>query len=161
MPIDLAIVRKLNKGEETPGTIINTGNGNFIWESFENDIQIDALNQIVVVEGTTKLAQSIMKIILTPKGSLPDDPEYGTDLNLSVGSKFNSETFADVQTEITDALIHYNLINADNPDSDEVIEVIDEIKVVQDLDDPRAMKIVVSVTTEAGNPVRVTVPQII
>jgi len=160
MPIDLAIIKKLDKVSAGQSNIIGTGNTNYIWESYENDIQFDTLNQFMTISGTTKLAQGIMKIILTRKGDNIEDPDYGTLINTMIGTKFTSDVFAEVQSEIIDALIHYNLINSDNPDSDEVIQIIDEIKVVQDLNEPRAMKIRVAITTESGKSIGVEVPQL-
>lgn len=161
MPQDIAIVKLLDKATTDSATLRGTGSTNYIWESYENDIQLDRLNVLVMMTGTAKLAQSIMKIVLTPKGSDPDDPEYGTLIHTAVGEKFTSEQFAIVQTEVINALIHLNQINIDNPDSDEVIETIDNVNTVRDLDDPRAMRIVIEVTTESGKPVTITSPQLI
>ena len=59
------------------------------------------------------------------------------------------------------ALIHLNELNIDNPNSDEVIETIDVVRTVAAAGEPRQMNIQVSITTESGKPVTITVPQVI
>jgi len=161
MPIDVGVLKRLDRAGLPNEIIRSTGVTNYTWQAFDGDIQLDSLNQFVPMEGTTKLAQGIFKAILTPKGSVAEDPTYGTSLSLSIGQKMDSGRFADIQTEIIDTLVHYNIINQDNSDSDEVIEVIDEVEVVTNLDDPRVLQIQISVTTESGKSVKVTVPQVI
>ena len=72
-----------------------------------------------------------------------------------------SERFAQTRSEVINALVHLNAINRDNPNSDEVIEEIDEIGIFEDLDEPRAVRIRIAVTTESGKPLKVEVPQIV
>jgi phage baseplate assembly protein W len=161
MPLDFGILKKLDKPRMDQATIKSTGNTNYTWETYEGDIHLDGLNRFITLEGTTKLAQGIYKMILTQKGSNIEDPDYGTNLPERIGDKLNSEKYASIQTEIIDALVYYNAINQNNPNSDEVIETIDLVRVIADIDDPRAIKIQVSVTTESGKPVNVEVPQVI
>lgn len=166
MPRDIGILTSLDKPALPEEILKSTGDTNYTWKAFENDIQIDRLNQIIEVSGTTKLAQGIFKIILTPKGSHAEDPEYGTNASEIIGGRLVvsggvvSERFAELRSDIIDALRHYNLINQDNPDSDEVIETIDDIRIVQDLDEPRALKIQIEITTESGKTLRLEVPQV-
>lgn len=169
MPFDLAIVQRLNRvtangtvanQAAAAATLINTGNTNYIWNSYENDIQVDALQNLIMIEGTVKLAQEIMMILLTPIGTFAADPNYGTTLSTIIGSKLDSAVYAEIQTEVINALIHLNEINLDNPNSDEVIETIDVVRTVASIDDPRAISIQVKVTTESGKSVAVQVPQI-
>jgi hypothetical protein len=161
MPIDMGVLKKLDRPSLSNEILKSTGSTNYTWEAYGGDIQLDALNKFIVLEGTTKLAQAMFKILLTPIGSIIEDSEYGTELSASVGQKLDSERFADIQTSVVDALIHHNLINQDNPNSDEVIETIDDIRVVQDIDEPRAMKVQVTVTTESGKSVVLQVPQVV
>lgn len=170
MPYDLAILVPLNKAtangtapnqSAAASTIVGTGNTNYIWESYENDLQLDQLNNIITLQGTAKLAQEIMKILLTPIGTVAADLNYGTTLSTVIGSKLTTEMYAEVQTEVINALIHLNELNIDNPNSDEVIETIDVVRTVAVAGEPRQMNIQVSITTESGLPVTVTVPQVI
>lgn len=161
MPQDLGVLTKLDKARIGPSITKSTGNTTYTWEAYQGDIQLSGTHALVMVTGTTKLAQGMFKIILTPLGSNPADPDYGTNLLSLVGTNVDSDKFSTITSEIIDALTHYNLINQDNPNSDEVIQTIDFVRVVQDLDDPRAIKIQVSVTTESGLPVNLQVPQIL
>jgi hypothetical protein len=160
MPLDIGVLKKVDRPRLPQEVVKSVGATTYTWEAFEGDIQIDGLNQFIELDGTTKLAEGIFKIILTPKGSNPEDPDYGTDINTSIGGKIDSEKFSSIQTSIVDALTHYNVINQDNPNSDEVIQTIDEVRLVSSLDDPRQINIQVSVTTESGKAVKIEVPQI-
>lgn len=160
MPIDSGVLKKLDKPRLSGQVVKSAGKTNYTWQAFEGDIQLDSLNAIITLTGTAKLAQGMFKIVLTPKGANIEDPDYGSLLNSSIGSKMDNEKFAEIQSSILDALVHYNLINQDNPDPDEVIETIDEVRLVRDIDDPRAINIQISVTAESGKEVRVEVPQV-
>lgn len=160
MPVDMGVLKKLDRPSLAGEIIKSTGNTSYTWEAYEGDIQIDNLNHFVPITGVTKLAQGMFKIVLTPLGANSEDSSYGSLLNVQIGSKMDNDKFAEIQTSIVDALTHYNELNQDNPDSDEVIETIDEVRLVRDLDDPRAIKIQIAVTTESGKEVRVEVPQI-
>lgn len=166
MPEDIGILTLLDKPRLDDLIIKSTGDTDYSWCPYTNDVQLDSVNQIITLSGLTKLAQGIVKIVLTEKGSHPEDSLYGTELNTIIGSKtitgnVAAEQFADIRSEIIDALKHYNLINRDNPDSDEVIETIDDIRIVQDLDEPRAINVQISVTSESGQPIRIEVPQVV
>jgi len=160
MPIDIGVLQKLDKGSIDPATLKSTGNTNYTWAAYEGDFQLHALKDFITVDGTTKLAQGIFKIVLTPLGSNTEDPLYGTDLPTIIGGKLDSAVFAQTTSSVIDALTYYNLINQDNPNSDEVIRTIDLVRVVNDLNDPRAVMIQISVTSESGKVVAVQVPQI-
>lgn len=161
MPIDLGVLSKLDKAQLGNSITKSTGNTSYTWESFEGDFQLDGTHNPITVDGTTKLAQGMFSIILTPLGSNPADPDYGTDLLSLIGDVVDSDKFATITSEIIDALTYYNLLNQDNPNSDEVIQTIDFVRVVKDIDDPRAIKIQVSVTSESGKQVNLQVPQIL
>jgi hypothetical protein len=160
MPVDIGVLKKIDRTRLSNEVAKSVGATVYTWQAYEGDIQIDGLNQVIDVEGTVKLAQAIFKIVLTPKGSMAEDPDYGTDMDSMIGDKMDNDKFSGIQTSIVDALTHYNVINQDNPNSDEVIETIDEVKLVRDLDDPRQLRIKISVTSESGKSVKVEVPQI-
>jgi phage baseplate assembly protein W len=160
MPIDMGVLKKLDRPQLSNEIIKSTGNTSYTWQAYDGDIQLDNHNHFVPLTGLTKLAQGIFKIVLTPLGSNSQDSSYGSLLNAQIGTKMDNEKFAEIQSSIVDALTHYNEINQDNPDSDEVIETIDEVRLVRDLDDPRAIRIQITVTSESGKEVRVEVPQI-
>lgn len=160
MPRDIAILSALVRSDKSGGFLRATGSTDFVFEAFENDLQFDRLRQVRMCEGTEKLVQSVMRIILTEKGAYIEDRMWGSSAPTNIGGKMDNERFAATRQSVIDALTHYNQVNYDNPNSDEVISTIDELQVVQDLDDPRRMRIVVGFTTESGQSVRVTVPQV-
>jgi phage baseplate assembly protein W len=161
MPNDIAIIAPLVKIGKSPDFLRATGNTEFIFEPYENDIQFNRSKALVLVSGTDKLIQSIMRVILTHLGDSFEDAKWGSALDSQIGSKMANDNYAVVRESIIQALIHYNDVNQDNPNSDEVIKTIDELAVVQDLNDPRVIRVVVGVTSESGNGVRVIVPQVI
>lgn len=160
MPNDIAIIAPLVRKNLTPDQVRATGYTEFIFEPYENDVQFDRTKKIRQLSGTDKLVQSIMRVMLTTKGDSFEDADWGSELNGNIGSKITSQNYASVRESIIAALTHYNSLNADNPNSDEVIDTIDELQVVSDLNDPRVIRVVVGVTTESGKGLRVVVPQV-
>jgi len=160
MPRDISLLSQLKINERTEGFLKAVGETDFIFEVFNNDVQFDSVGGVVMTEGTAKLSQGIIRSIITPIGSNIEDPRFGSDIGGLIGEKLDQEQFARARTEVIDSLIHYNELNVDNPNSDEVIETIDELQILQDLDDPRTMKIVIGVTTESGKALKVEVPQV-
>jgi phage baseplate assembly protein W len=161
MPYDIGVLKKLDKASLSAAELKSYGNTAYSWETYSGDFQLDTLNELILVEGTSALAQAIFKIVLTPKGSNTEDPNYGTVLEDLPGSRMDNEKYAAIQSAVIDALIHYNTINQDNPNSDEVIETIDLIRVVANPDDGRSINIQIAVTTESGKPVKIEVPQVL
>jgi len=161
MPLDLAILTPVNKGQLGPALTKATGNTNFTWEAYNGDIQLDSFSALVTLTGVQKLAQGVFKIVLTPQGSNPVDPNYGTTLSTLIGQEVDADKFATITSSIVDALTYYNLINQDNPNSDEVIQMINSVRVVSALNDPRQINVQISFTTESGIPVSLQVPQIL
>lgn len=160
MPIDLAVLTPLVKLGANPNYLWSVGATDFMFEPYENDIQFDRLKHIRTMEGVPKLAQAIMRIVLTQRGDYFEDSDWGSDTNANIGTKLNNGAFATVRESIIQGLIHYNQLNQDNPNSDEIIDSIDELQVVQDENDPRTMKVVISITTESGIGLRIIAPQV-
>ena len=160
MPDDIAIIAPLDKKNRNPDVVRATGYTEFVFEPYENDVQFDRIKHVRQFSGTEKLVQSIMRVLLTTIGDSFEDSEWGSEMNNRIGSKTSNENYSEIRESVIKALTHYNQINSDNPSSDEVIDTIDEIQVVQDLDDPRIMRVVVGVTTESGKGVRVVVQQV-
>ena len=161
MPNDIAIFAPFNKKGMSNDQLRGASNTNFIFQPFENDLQFDQLKHLRTVTGVTKLVQSILRMLLTDTGSYFEDSEWGSEVNNRIGEKFDSEKYATAEQSIIDALKHYNEINKDNPNSDEVISTIDELRVVKDLDDPRKLRIYIGITTESGQSFKVSVPQVV
>jgi phage baseplate assembly protein W len=160
MPNDIAVISAIDKINASPELLRAVGATSFIFQPYENDVQFDRLKHVRQFSGTQKLVQSIMRILLTRLGDSYEDSKWGSDINNEIGSKIANENYAIIRESIIAALTHYNQINQDNPDSDEVISTIDLIQVVADTTDPRIIRVVVGVTTESGVSVQVVVPQV-
>ena len=160
MPRDIAIYTRV-PGTATDAYKKSIGRTDFVFEIFSNDIQFNTGKQVITTEGTLKIVQSILKILLTKQGENVEDGDYGADLDVGVGEKLNQQSYADLRSNILDALNHYNLLNQDNENPDEIIGNIDEVKVTRDTQDPRIILIYIKVTTQAGNLVSVIVPQVV
>lgn len=160
MPIDIGVLKRVDRASLGNQLAKSFGATTYTWQAYEGDMQFDGLKRAITLDGTTKLAQGIFKIVLTPIGSNPEDSDYGTEMDTFIGDKLDTEKFSAIQTSIVNALTHYNVINQDNPNSDEVIQTIDEVRLVQNLDDPRQIDIQIAVTTESGKTVKVQVPQV-
>jgi phage baseplate assembly protein W len=137
----------------------SVGATDYIIEPFQNDLQFDSAKHLRTISGTAKLVQAILRIMLTSQGEYIEDAQWGAGIGTMIGSKLDSGVFSTASENIISALKHYNSVNADNPDPDEIIDSIDELRVVQDLDDPRVMRVVLGITTESGKSMRVSVPQ--
>lgn len=160
MPQDLSIIQPLRQVGQPKDYLRATGDTQFIFQTYENDLQFNNLKQLYTFSGLPKLVQAIMRAAITPLGSYFEDRAWGSEMDGNIGSKMDNEAFAIARQSIIDALTHYNVLNFDNPNSDEVISTIDELQVVQDLNDPRVMRVVIGVTTESGLSTRVVVPQV-
>lgn len=160
MPRDIAILKKINYPSQSDTVKRNIGTTDFVFSVYENDAQFTSGKQIRLLEGTDKLIQGILKILLTPLGSSLEDSGYGTNLDSGVGSKLQQENYADLRTGVFNALEHYQQMNQDNDNPDEIIQEIDEVKAVRDDIDPRVILIYISVITQSGKLVNVVAPQV-
>lgn len=160
MPRDLAILAKFDPYERSIDIIRTVGKTDFVFSVYDNDVQFDTSRQMRVVEGTDKLVQNVLKILLTQKGENLEDPDYGMNGLNSIGDKIMPEHYAAIRSGIVNALGYYNQLNLDNPNQDEVIGSVAEVKVVRDETDPRAILIYVSLVTGSGKTVKITVPQV-
>lgn len=160
MANDIGIFKKINYSSQSDTSKLNIGRTNYVFSVYENDFQFTTGRQMRMIGGTDKLIQAILKIILTPLGSLLEDPLYGADLEGSIGSKLQQENYANLRDSVWSALEYLQTITADSEDPDEVIDSIDEVKAVKDDDDPRVILIYISVVTKSGKLVKVVVPQV-
>jgi hypothetical protein len=158
--VDLAIISPLDTKGLTVDQVRGTGFTKYIFQPYANDIQFDNLKLVRHFTGTEKLIQSLMRIIIQPKGSYFEDPEWGGTIDDQVGNKMDNERIANTRQSVIDSITHYNEVNADNPNSDEIVDTIDELRVVEDLDDPRVIRVYLGITTESGLSIGVTVPQV-
>jgi phage baseplate assembly protein W len=102
----------------------------FIFMEATNDLQLSPTNDLAVLDGTSRLAQDIQKILITARGTNILLPIYGTNLQSLIGSKLE---FAFLQgqivSEITDAMIILQALNQNNPDLDQQIATLQSVSV--------------------------------
>jgi len=89
-----------------------------------NDLQISSDGDLEILTGPDKLAQDILKMLSTKKGSHPFYSEYGVDFSDLIGKKQLSEGDPYIKAAIKDRLVQglkelqRNLIN--NPENEQI-----------------------------------------
>lgn len=160
MSRDIAILKRVNFPSFTEGERLNVGNTDFSFATYDNDFQFTSGKQLRVVEGTNKIIQGILKVLLTQRGTSLEDQSYGAELDAGIGSKMQQENYADLRDSVYSAIEYYMLLNDNSENPDEIITEIEEVKAVRDDEDPRMILVYVSVITQSGKRVSVTVPQV-
>lgn len=160
MPIDVAILAKFDPIGRSTDLIKAVGKTDFVFSVYNNDLQFNSAKQLRPIEGADKLVQGVLKILLTQKGENFEDSEYGMEAVSGIGDKLVSEHYASLRSGVVNALAYYNQLNLDNPNNDEIIGEVKEVKVVRDDVDPRMILIYISVVTASGKAVKITVPQV-
>lgn len=125
------------------------GNPSEYFGEQSNDLQLNNINDLAVLSGVDKLIQDMNKILLTEVGSNIFYEIYGTDLQSLIGNKVNIEEIkAHLKDQIETALAVLILVNADNPNDDEVPNIFEALSVTQ-LDVSR-FQVALSVITRSG-----------
>jgi phage baseplate assembly protein W len=158
MPDDIAILSRVNKGQLTDAELLALAGADYTFEPYNNDFQFDSYGLIVTYTGTNKLAQSVLKSLLTNVGEHAEDINYGSALDSHIGEKVGQAMYTNLTNSVADCLKHYNAINMDNDNSDEFIETIDNVEVFGEANEPRQMTIKVHLTTESGKAVNMEFP---
>lgn len=114
-----------------------------------NDLELDNINDLTTISGVEKLIQDMNKIFLTESGANTNFQIYGTDLQTLVGNKVNIEEIkAHLKDQVETALATLVLVNADNPNDDEVPNIFESLSVTQI--DTGKYEVKVSVITRSG-----------
>jgi phage baseplate assembly protein W len=158
MPEDIAIMADVNQVVLSPEVRAALGTTQYVFSSYNNDLQFDQSGKIILMSGAEKLSQSTIKVLLTEQGSAAEDTQYGAQLAALLGNKITNDVYTNLVDTIQQAIIHYNEINGDNDSSDEYVDTIDEIEVSSDSKDPRIIVIKIKMTNEAGEQISLTVP---
>lgn len=120
------------------------------------DLKISSNGDLAIVENTEKLIQDLLKIALTPVGSNPTAPWYGSGLSTaSIGSAYDFEFMSTMATnylrnsvELLQALqkeqSKYQKVTAA-----EQIAAIKDISIERSPDDPRYFKVTIQVYTRS------------
>lgn len=125
------------------------GNPSEYFGEQSNDLQLNDVNDLAILSGIPKLVQDMNKILLTEVGSNIFFEIYGTDFQSLIGNKVNIEELkAHLKDQIETALAVLVLVNADNPNDDEVPNIFESLSVTQ-LDSSR-FQIALSVITRSG-----------
>lgn len=75
--------------------------------------------ELRVVRGKRLLAEALVRRLITPRGMLIDDPNYGTDLREYIGHEFTRASLARMKAEIQaelekdERVIAVNVVRAD------------------------------------------------
>jgi hypothetical protein len=133
------------------------GDGIYVWGEGSNDIFLGTDKDFNLVENTTKLQQDITKILMTDRFKNTIYPIYGSTIRDVIGGKADLSTVkANVKTAVIEALAVLQFLNADNPNQDEQISVINTIKV--DMSDPGEIKVSIQITTKSGKVINTVLP---
>lgn len=117
-----------------------------------NDLSITVDGKLRVVTDTPKLRQDILKIILTPLGSVKNHLWYGCSIGEDVIGKALPDTFqaARVQQGITKSLDRLKALQSTQATMQkvslaEMIEMIGSVDVERDINDQRKINILITV----------------
>lgn len=121
-------LRTLNTGIPPIGFAGNTQQ--YVLMEGTNDLQIGATNDLYVIDGTTRLEQDIVKILITQRGTNSELPLYGTNLQSFIGQKLELAFLqGQIVSEVTDAMYILQALNSTNPDLDQQIQLLQSIQV--------------------------------
>jgi len=124
------------------------------------DLSIDDLGQLALVRDINKVAQDVIRIITTTKGSDPLNTLYGiSSLTRAIGAMQATGTLAaTLEAEITTSL--NNLIAEQDRlaliqtlTTAERIQQIDSVVVTLEPTDPRQLNVAISMTLESLEPI--------
>jgi len=128
-----------------------------------SDISIKSDGTVRTVENTSKLRQDIVKIILTPLGSVRFHTWYGSDINENtIGDLLPDNLLFDNissgLTESLDRLVTLQRAQASQQRVDlaELIAVIQQVEVQRDIRDLRIVNVRVAVLSKSLSPVEET-----
>ena len=108
------------------------GNPSEYFGEQSNDLQLNNVNDLAILSGVDKLIQDMNKILLTEVGANTNFEIYGTDLQSLIGNKTNIEEIkAHLKDQVETALAVLILVNADNPNDDEVPNIFESLSVQQ------------------------------
>lgn len=121
----------------------------------DSDIKIKADGTVRTVEGSDKLKQDIIKILLTPIGSLKFHQWYGSGLSDKIiGENLpDNMTFQEISSSISQSLerlktLQRSQITYQKVKLSEIINSIEEVLVQRSAEDMRQIFVIVSILTK-------------
>jgi len=132
----------------------------FDLELIDSDLNIKADGSIRTVDKTNKLRQDIIKIILTPLGSVKFHPWYGSGINDGLIGELvpDNMLFQDINTSILQSLSKLQTLQRSQATSQrvslsEMIASVRDILVQRNQSDPRQVNVIVYVISKDFNAV--------
>ena len=130
----------------------------------QGDLVIGSDGDLEKIEDNEKLAQDILKILVTPMGANPFHAWYGSLLSSSfVGNPFEEEFIVKIAgsqirsaLETIQNLQRAQMASSQKVTASELLAAVRSVKVVRNPVDPRFFSIFVSVLTKALNSTNVT-----
>lgn len=121
------------------------------------DLVIGTNGDLGIVQGSAKLQQSLLKIVLTPVGANPVQSWYGSLINKTlVGNILRTDIVITMaQTQLTNAIETLQKVQAmqvaggQKVTPDELIAAISNINITRNAIEPRLIQVVVSVLNKA------------
>ena len=119
-----------------------------------SDLKIKADGSIRIAKDTNKLRQDVIKIILTPLGSVKFHQWYGSNINEGNIGQVPSDNmlFENISTSISDSLEKLQTLQRAQATGQrvtlsELISIIEDIGVQRSINDLRQVQVVVSILT--------------
>jgi phage baseplate assembly protein W len=123
----------------------------FDLELINNDIAMKADGKIRIITDTPKLRQDIIKLILTPLGSVKSHRWYGCALDTVIGQSLSKDfQLSRIIASITQSLERLQALQISQSSSQkvslaELLNTIGGVTAERDIDDGRKMNIIVTV----------------
>ena len=116
-----------------------------------NDLKIQPDGSVKTITDTPKLRQDIIKIILTPLGSVKNHLWYGCTISEDIGRNFPTTLqLSRIQVSVSQSLDRLKALQTSQCANQktslaELIESVGSIDVERDADEPRKLNVVVTV----------------
>lgn len=121
----------------------------YVWAEGTNDLQVDVNSDVKTLNGTDKLVQDIVKILITERGTNTELPIYGSNLQSLLGQKMDPAFLqGQIVNEVTDCLLLVQALNQFNPDLDQQIRTLQSIQV--DLSSATQLSVSFTLVTVSG-----------
>lgn len=127
----------------------------FDLELINNDLSIKTNGEIRTITDTPKLRQDIIKIILTPLGSVINHPWYGCVVSEDIIGKNLPDhiTNSQISAAISQSLDRLKTLQKSQSATQkmslaEIIDAVGEVFVERDSTDPRKLNIIITVLTK-------------
>jgi phage baseplate assembly protein W len=127
----------------------------------ENDYRIDASGEPIRVINEDLLNQSVLKIVITRKGSNPFHPSYGSSISTKIGLKALGATQTSINEDVSRAVAYFQRLQEAQSKVQEITlreRLYNIISVTTDpsIDDPTVFRTGIVAQNASGQPVSIT-----